>query len=81
MIVRGAALAGTMSTHLLDRIEHEQLISVETNTVIRDVRGHRQLESVVTENGAFCSGAFTAAVTWQNSCDVSGGSAPWMGRN
>ena len=51
MIVRGAALADTMSAYLLDRIAHEQLISVDTKTVVRDVRGGRQLESVVVEHG------------------------------
>src|SRR5262249_20808202 len=49
LIVRGDGLAETMSTYLLDRIEHEPLITVHTQTVVVSVHGDRQLESVVIE--------------------------------
>jgi thioredoxin reductase (NADPH) len=50
MVVRGAALADTMSTYLLDRIEHDPLISVHTNAAVAGLKGRRRLDSVVIEN-------------------------------
>jgi thioredoxin reductase (NADPH) len=52
LAVRGAGLAETMSTYLLDRITHEELITVFPNTVVAAVGGDRQLESVVLEDRA-----------------------------
>jgi thioredoxin reductase (NADPH) len=49
LLVRGDGLAETMSTYLLDRIEHDPRITVHTQTVVASVHGHRQLESVVIE--------------------------------
>ena len=50
LLVRGNGLAETMSTYLLDRIEHDPRITVYTQTVVASVHGDRQLESVVIEN-------------------------------
>jgi thioredoxin reductase (NADPH) len=50
LLVRGGALAETMSTYLLDRIEHDPRITVHTQTVVASVHGDRQLESVVIED-------------------------------
>jgi thioredoxin reductase (NADPH) len=47
LIVRGEALAGSMSSYLLDRIEHDSRITVHTQSTVTSVRGDRQLESVV----------------------------------
>ena len=47
---RGDGLAETMSTYLLDRIEHDPRITVHTQTVVASVHGDRQLESVVIED-------------------------------
>jgi thioredoxin reductase (NADPH) len=49
LLVRGHGLAETMSTYLLDRIEHDPRITVCTETVVASVHGDRQLESVVIE--------------------------------
>ena len=49
LLVRGDGLAETMSTYLLDRIEHDPGITVHTHTVVASVRGDRRLESVVIE--------------------------------
>ena len=49
LLVRGHGLAETMSTYLLDRIEHDPRITVHTQTVVASVHGDRQLESVVIE--------------------------------
>jgi thioredoxin reductase (NADPH) len=45
--VRGPALAASMSTYLLDRITRDGRISVHVGTVVSDLHGARQLESVV----------------------------------
>jgi thioredoxin reductase (NADPH) len=50
LLVRGHGLAETMSTYLLDRIEHDPRITVHTQTVVASVHGDRQLESVVIED-------------------------------
>jgi thioredoxin reductase (NADPH) len=50
IVVRAEALAETMSNYLLDRIRHEPLISVCTNSVVRAAEGDRELEAVVVEN-------------------------------
>jgi len=50
LLVRGHGLAETMSTYLLDRIEHDPRITVYTQTVVASVHGDRQLESVVIED-------------------------------
>jgi thioredoxin reductase (NADPH) len=50
LLVRGDGLAETMSTYLLDRIEHDPRITVHTQTVVASVHGDRQLESVVIED-------------------------------
>jgi thioredoxin reductase (NADPH) len=50
VLVRGQGLAETMSTYLLDRIEHEPLITVHLHTVVAAVHGDRQLESVIIED-------------------------------
>jgi thioredoxin reductase (NADPH) len=50
VVVRGHGLAETMSTYLLDRIEHDPRITVYTQTVVTSVHGDRQLESVVIED-------------------------------
>jgi thioredoxin reductase (NADPH) len=50
LLVRGHGLAETMSTYLLDRIEHDPRITVHTDTVVASVHGNRQLESVVIED-------------------------------
>jgi thioredoxin reductase (NADPH) len=50
LVVRGDRLAETMSTYLLDRIEHDPLITVHTQTVVASVHGDRQLESAVIED-------------------------------
>ena len=50
LLVRGRGLAETMSTYLLDRIEHDRQITVHTQTVVTSVHGDRQLESVVIED-------------------------------
>jgi thioredoxin reductase (NADPH) len=49
LLVRGEGLAKTMSSYLLDRIEHDPLITVHTQTVVAAVHGDRELESVVVE--------------------------------
>jgi thioredoxin reductase (NADPH) len=45
--VRGAALAASMSTYLLDRITRDERISVHVEAVVSKLNGARQLESVV----------------------------------
>jgi thioredoxin reductase (NADPH) len=49
LLVRGHGLTETMSTYLLDRIDHDPRITVHTQTVVASVHGDRQLESVVIE--------------------------------
>jgi thioredoxin reductase (NADPH) len=44
--VRAAALAASMSTYLLERISRDELISVSVETVVAELHGERQLESV-----------------------------------
>jgi thioredoxin reductase (NADPH) len=61
LVVRGRALAETMSTYLLDRIEHDPHITVHTESVVASVHGERQLESVVLEERQ--SGAETEVPT------------------
>jgi thioredoxin reductase (NADPH) len=50
IVVRGNALAETMSTYLLDRIERDPSVTVHPQTVVAAVHGERQLESVVLED-------------------------------
>ncbi len=50
VLVRGDGLAQTMSTYLLDRIEHDTHITVYPHTVVAAVHGDRQLEAVVIED-------------------------------
>lgn len=50
VLVRGDGLAQTMSTYLLDRIEHDNQITVYPRTVVAAVHGDRQLDSVVIED-------------------------------
>ena len=50
VLVRGDGLAQTMSTYLLDRIEHDTHITVYPRTVVAAVHGDRQLNSVVIED-------------------------------
>ena len=50
VLVRGGGLAETMSTYLLDRIEHDPHITVFPHTVVAAVHGNRRLESVITED-------------------------------
>ena len=50
VLVRGDELAQTMSTYLLDRIEHDTQITVYPRTVVAAVHGDRQLDSVVIED-------------------------------
>jgi thioredoxin reductase (NADPH) len=50
VLVRGDGLAQTMSTYLLDRIEHDTGITVYPRTVVAAVHGDRQLDSVVIED-------------------------------
>ena len=45
--VRGPALAASMSTYLLDRITRDRRIFVHVETVVSELHGARQLESVV----------------------------------
>jgi len=45
--VRGPALAASMSTYLLDRIARDGRIRVHVETVVGELHGARQLESVV----------------------------------
>jgi len=45
--VRGPALAASMSTYLLDRITRDGRISVHVETVVSELHGARQLETVV----------------------------------
>ncbi len=45
--VRGPALAASMSTYLLDRITRDERISVHVQTIVCELHGARQLESVV----------------------------------
>jgi thioredoxin reductase (NADPH) len=45
--VRGPALAASMSTYLLDRITRDGRICVHVDTVVGELHGARQLESVV----------------------------------
>ena len=47
IVVRGPALAASMSTYLLDRITRERRICVHVDTVVGELTGTRQLESVV----------------------------------
>ena len=47
IVVRGPALAASMSTYLLDRITRETRICVHIDTVVGELNGARQLESVV----------------------------------
>ena len=47
IVVRGPALAASMSTYLLDRITRETRICVHVDTVVGELNGARQLESVV----------------------------------
>jgi thioredoxin reductase (NADPH) len=50
VLVRGDGLAETMSTYLLDRIEHDTHITVYPRSVVAAVHGDRQLDSVVIED-------------------------------
>ncbi len=50
VLVRGDGLAETMSTYLVDRIQHDPLITVRPKTVVAAVHGDRQVESVVIED-------------------------------
>jgi thioredoxin reductase (NADPH) len=50
IVVRGPALAETMSSYLLDRIAHEPLISVRTSSVVSAVEGDCDLKGVVIED-------------------------------
>ncbi len=50
VLVRGEGLAQTMSTYLLDRIEHDADITVYPRTVVDAVHGDRQLDSVVMQD-------------------------------
>jgi thioredoxin reductase (NADPH) len=50
VLVRGDGLAETMSTYLVDRIQHDPLITVYPQTVVAAVHGDRQIESVVIED-------------------------------
>jgi thioredoxin reductase (NADPH) len=50
VLVRGDGLAQTMSTYLLDRIEHDSQITVYPRSAVAEVHGDRQLDSVVIEN-------------------------------
>jgi len=50
LVARGDGLAKSMSTYLLDRIEHDPGITVHPQTVVASVHGDRQLESVVIED-------------------------------
>ena len=50
LLVRGHDLAESMSTYLLDRIEHDPRITVHSETLVASVRGDRRLESVVLES-------------------------------
>jgi thioredoxin reductase (NADPH) len=50
LLVRGGGLAETMSTYLLDRIEHDPRITVHTRTVVASVHGDRQLDSVAIKD-------------------------------
>jgi thioredoxin reductase (NADPH) len=52
LLVRGDGLAETMSTYLLDRIEHDPRITVHTQTVVASVHGVHQLESILIEERA-----------------------------
>src|SRR5262249_35930514 len=61
LVVRGDGLAATMSTYLLDRIEHDPQITVHTQTVVASVHGDRQLQSVVIEERS--SGTRTEVAT------------------
>jgi thioredoxin reductase (NADPH) len=45
--VRGRALAASMSSYLLDRITRDERISVHAETVVSELHGARQLDSVV----------------------------------
>lgn len=45
--VRGPALAASMSTYLLDRITRDGRISVHAQTVVSELHGAQQLESVI----------------------------------
>jgi thioredoxin reductase (NADPH) len=47
LAVRGPALAASMSTYLLDRITRDRRICVHVETVVSELHGSRQLESVV----------------------------------
>ena len=46
IVVRGPALAATMSSYLVGRIQHDNLISVHPETVVTALDGDRQLQSV-----------------------------------
>jgi thioredoxin reductase (NADPH) len=50
VLVRGDGLAATMSTYLLDRIEHDPHITVRPQAAVAAVQGDRRLESVVIED-------------------------------
>jgi thioredoxin reductase (NADPH) len=50
VLVRGDGLAQTMSTYLLDRVEHDTHITVYPRTLVTAVHGDRQLDSVVIED-------------------------------
>ena len=50
VLVRGDGLAQTMSTYLLDRVEHDTHITVYPRTLVAAVHGDRQLDSVVIED-------------------------------
>src|SRR5262249_35354608 len=49
LLVRGDGLAETMSTYLVDRIQHDHRIPFHPETVVASVQGDRRLESVVIE--------------------------------
>ena len=47
IVVRGPGLAAGMSSYLVDRIEHDDLVSVNPETTVTALHGERQLQSVV----------------------------------
>lgn len=51
MLVRGQDLAATLSTYLVEKIERQTNIRVETDTKVQEVIGEDCLEAIVVERG------------------------------
>jgi thioredoxin reductase (NADPH) len=81
VLIRGAGLASSMSRYLIDRIDADPRITVETGTEVRELHGESRLDGVTVERtgagGArerldlaalFCFIGAVPATTWLGGC-------------